>query len=66
MQYLVNPRRPSKVAHIWNEKNQDTYCTQWTTNGLNTEPNYIVTDDCQGKRVCFMCRHNLKKAEKAE
>ena len=51
MKYLVNKKKESGKAHLWDDG--DTYCKMYSTGGLRKK-RYEVVDDKEDKEVCLM------------
>ncbi len=52
MEFLIDPRKPSKAAHIWT--GTDTACRMCSTGGLNRKK-YTIASDRGERRICTMC-----------
>lgn len=59
MKYLN--KTPKRVSHYWDDVNQDTYCTMWSTKGITNKSKYFVADEAIGKKICHQCQSVMNK-----
>ena len=54
MKYLINLRKESSKAHLWDDG--DTYCKMYSTGGMRKK-RYQVLEDKKDRDVCVMCQN---------
>ena len=59
MLYLIRKTKRSK-AHMWNGR--DTYCTMYSTGGMNKKK-YEVVGETYKQPTCTMCMNIFNKSE---
>lgn len=51
--YLINPKKPSNVAHIFVDG--DTVCRMFLSGGLGYKQKFITSESPEGRKVCHNC-----------
>lgn len=59
MEYL-NPDKLKRKVHVWNEDTNDTYCSMWSTGGID-KSNYELGFQPVSSKICKNCMHVYNK-----